>query len=90
MLVLLVHGLGRTPLSLFGLASALRRAGHRTRFFAYSPTFESLPRIVGGSPRSFARSSAAAGPLGSSGIHWAACFFASRSIEFPRFASTTL
>jgi len=46
MLVLLVHGLGRTPLSLFGLAAALRRAGHHTRFFGYSPTFEPLPRIV--------------------------------------------
>jgi pimeloyl-ACP methyl ester carboxylesterase len=46
MLVLLVHGLGRTPLSLFGLAPALRRAGHRTRFFGYLPTFEPLPRIV--------------------------------------------
>lgn len=46
MLVLLVHGLGRTPLSMFGLASALRRAGHRTRFFGYSATFESLPGIV--------------------------------------------
>jgi pimeloyl-ACP methyl ester carboxylesterase len=46
MLVLLVHGLGRTPVSLFGLASALRRAGHHTRFFGYSPTFESLNRIL--------------------------------------------
>jgi hypothetical protein len=46
MLVLLVHGLGRTPVSLFGLAAALRRAGYRTRFFAYSPTFETLPRIT--------------------------------------------
>jgi pimeloyl-ACP methyl ester carboxylesterase len=46
MLVLLVHGLGRTPLSMFGLASTLRRAGHHTRFFGYSATFESLPRIV--------------------------------------------
>src|SRR5437764_1844810 len=46
MIVLLVHGLGRTPLSLFGLAPALRRAGRRTRFFAYSPTLEPLPRIV--------------------------------------------
>jgi hypothetical protein len=46
MLVLLVHGLGRTPVSLFGLASALRRAGHHTRFFGYSPTFETLPRIL--------------------------------------------
>lgn len=44
--VLLVHGLGRTPVSLFGLASALRRAGHRTVFFGYSPTFESLSRIL--------------------------------------------
>src|SRR6476661_5467122 len=46
MLVLLVHGLGRTPLSLFGLAPALRRAALHTRFFAYSPTLEPLPRIV--------------------------------------------
>jgi pimeloyl-ACP methyl ester carboxylesterase len=46
MLVLLVHGLGRTPVSLFGLASELRHAGHHTRFFAYSPTFEPLTRIV--------------------------------------------
>lgn len=46
MLILLVHGLGRTPLSMFGLAGALRRAGHHTRFFGYSPTFESVPRIV--------------------------------------------
>ncbi len=46
MQVLLVHGLGRTPLSLFGLAAALRRAGHRTRFFGYSCTLESVPRIT--------------------------------------------
>lgn len=44
--VLLVHGLGRTPVSLFGLAASLRHAGHRTGFFAYSPTLESVPRIV--------------------------------------------
>lgn len=47
MLVLLVHGLGRTPLSLFGLASALRRSGHRTRLFGYLPLLESVPRILG-------------------------------------------
>jgi pimeloyl-ACP methyl ester carboxylesterase len=46
MLVLLVHGLGRTPFSLFGLAAALRRGGHHTRFFGYSPTFEAKPRIL--------------------------------------------
>jgi pimeloyl-ACP methyl ester carboxylesterase len=46
MRVLLVHGLNRTPLSLFGLAFALRRAGLHTQFFGYSPTLETLPRIV--------------------------------------------
>lgn len=46
MQLLLVHGLGRTPISLFGLATALRGAGHRTRFFGYSPTLETLPRIL--------------------------------------------
>ena len=44
--VFLVHGLGRTPLSLVLLANALRRAGCRTHFFGYSPTFEPLPRIT--------------------------------------------
>jgi pimeloyl-ACP methyl ester carboxylesterase len=44
--ILLVHGLGRTPVSMFGLAAALRMAGHVPRFFGYSPTLESLPRIV--------------------------------------------
>jgi pimeloyl-ACP methyl ester carboxylesterase len=44
--VLLVHGLGRTPLALFGLARTLRRAGHRPHFFAYTPALEPLPRIL--------------------------------------------
>ena len=43
---LLVHGLGRTPISLFPLAATLRRAGHHTQFFGYSPTLESVPSIV--------------------------------------------
>ncbi len=43
---LLVHGLGRTPVSMFPLAGVVRRAGLRTHFFAYSPTLESLDRIV--------------------------------------------
>jgi pimeloyl-ACP methyl ester carboxylesterase len=46
MQLLLVHGLGRTPISLFGLASTLRKAGHRTQFFGYSPTLEKFSRIV--------------------------------------------
>jgi len=44
--VLLVHGLGRTPCSMFRLGAALRRDGHRTGYFGYSPTLESLPRIL--------------------------------------------
>jgi pimeloyl-ACP methyl ester carboxylesterase len=44
--ILLLHGLGRTPCSLFGLGAALRRAGHHTGYFGYSPTLESLPGIV--------------------------------------------
>lgn len=47
MLIILVHGLGRTPLSMCGLAASLRHVGHHTRFFGYSPTLESVPRIVG-------------------------------------------
>ena len=44
--VLLVHGLCRTPASLFGLAAALRRADHRPHFFAYSAMLEPLARIT--------------------------------------------
>jgi Putative serine esterase (DUF676) len=46
LLVLLIHGLARTPLSLLGLARDLRRAGHRTDSLAYSGTLESYDRIV--------------------------------------------
>ena len=46
MLTLLVHGLGRTPLSLFPLAADLRRAGHNTRFLGYYPYLESVPHVV--------------------------------------------
>ena len=46
MLTLLVHGLGRTPLSLFPLAADLRRGGHRTRFLGYYPYLESVPHVV--------------------------------------------
>ncbi len=46
MQLLLAHGLGRTPVSLFGLAAELRRAGHRTRFFGYFPPLEPVAWIV--------------------------------------------
>jgi pimeloyl-ACP methyl ester carboxylesterase len=40
--VVLIHGMGRTPLSMLRLRRRLRRAGHRAILFGYSPTFESL------------------------------------------------
>jgi pimeloyl-ACP methyl ester carboxylesterase len=43
---LLVHGLGRTPLSMFPLAGVVRRAGFRTHFFAHSSTAEPFDGIV--------------------------------------------
>jgi len=44
--ILLVHGLGRTPASLFPLAAALRKAKHRVHFFGYSTTLQTWNRIV--------------------------------------------
>lgn len=43
---LLVHGLGRTPVSMFPLAGVVRRAGFRTHFFAHSCTLEPFDGIV--------------------------------------------
>jgi pimeloyl-ACP methyl ester carboxylesterase len=40
--VVLIHGMGRTPLSMLRLRRRLRRAGHRAILFGYSPTFETL------------------------------------------------
>ena len=45
MRVLLVHGLGRTPVSLHGLARALKRANHSTRLFGYYAFAEHYDRI---------------------------------------------
>lgn len=43
---LLVHGLGRTPLSMAPLAGPLRQCGYRPGSFAYSATLQTLPAIV--------------------------------------------
>jgi len=43
--ILLVHGLGRTTLSVSGLARYLRRAGHSTETFGYVGAVQSFPRI---------------------------------------------
>ena len=40
--VVLIHGMGRTPLSMLRLSRRLRRAGHTPILFGYSPTFETL------------------------------------------------
>jgi pimeloyl-ACP methyl ester carboxylesterase len=45
--VLLVHGMGRTPVSMVRLARALRRAGLATRQFAYATAWQSVDAIVG-------------------------------------------
>ncbi len=47
MKVLLVHGLGRTRLSLALLGRRLSASGHTPEYFAYSSLVESLPHIVG-------------------------------------------
>jgi len=40
--LVLVHGMGRTPLSMLRQRRHLRQAGHRPILFGYSPTFETL------------------------------------------------
>lgn len=47
MRALLVHGMGRTPVSMMTLAFSLRRAGVEPSQFGYSAAFESVERIVG-------------------------------------------
>lgn len=47
MRALLVHGMGRTPLSMMSMGRALRRAGVAPSQFGYSAAFESVERIVG-------------------------------------------
>lgn len=44
--ILLVHGLGRTPLSLWSMSSALRKAGHKTEFFGYTTVLQSFDEIA--------------------------------------------
>ncbi|HET7038384.1 MAG TPA: hypothetical protein VFH97_00770 [Gemmatimonadales bacterium] len=46
MRLLLVHGLGRTPLSMVGLSRHLRRHGYPCRLFGYQAAFRSFAGIV--------------------------------------------
>lgn len=45
--VILIHGMGRTPVSMLRLRRHLRRAGHNPMLFGYSPTFETLQGATG-------------------------------------------
>ena len=45
--VLLVHGMGRTPLSMWRMARALRRAGMTTELFGYVAAWQTVEQIVG-------------------------------------------
>lgn len=45
--VILIHGMGRTPISMLRLRRHLRRAGHNPMLFGYSPTFETLQGATG-------------------------------------------
>ncbi|MEL6939414.1 MAG: alpha/beta fold hydrolase [Cyanobacteria bacterium J06598_1] len=44
--ILLIHGLGRTPLSLWGMSNALKKAGHTTEFFGYTTVLQSFDEIA--------------------------------------------
>lgn len=44
--ILLIHGLGRTPLSLWRLGRTLRTDGHATHLLGYVAAVESMERIV--------------------------------------------
>lgn len=46
MKVLLIHGLGRSPLSVFGLSQFLQLEGYRTELFGYSSLVESYAQII--------------------------------------------
>jgi len=46
MKILLIHGLGRSPLSMMSMASALQKAGHTTESFGYAATLKSFDEIT--------------------------------------------
>ncbi|GGO75468.1 hypothetical protein GCM10011348_00330 [Marinobacterium nitratireducens] len=45
--VLLIHGMGRTPVSMLWLRHRLQADGHRVLLFGYSPTLETLEGVSG-------------------------------------------
>jgi hypothetical protein len=67
MRVLLVHGLGRTPLSLLGLAWSLYQAGHHPELIGYIGALETYPDIVGRVRRRLRRAAARPEPYAAVG-----------------------
>jgi pimeloyl-ACP methyl ester carboxylesterase len=59
MQVLLIHGMGRTALSMFRLARDLRRAGHQARLLGYVAALEPFARIVDRVRQNFVRAGSA-------------------------------
>lgn len=82
MRVVLVHGLGRTPLSMFRLARSLRRAGHATELIGYIAALEPFERIR---TRVRARllASAAAGPYAAVGHSLGGVLLRAALADFP-------
>lgn len=46
MKILLIHGLGRSPLTVFGLSQYLQQAGYQTELFGYSSIVETYAQII--------------------------------------------
>ncbi len=46
MQVILVHGMGRTPVSMMGLRRRLARMGHTVHLFGYVPSFQTLDAVT--------------------------------------------
>ncbi|MEL6260984.1 MAG: alpha/beta hydrolase [Cyanobacteria bacterium J06626_6] len=44
--ILLIHGLGRTPLSMWTMANSLQKAGHHPTFFGYTSVLHSFDEIT--------------------------------------------
>src|SRR5499427_3709904 len=82
MRVVLVHGLGRTPLSMVRLARCLRRAGHATELIGYIAALEPFERIRV-RVRARLEANAAAGPYAAVGHSLGGLLLRAALSDFP-------
>jgi len=82
MRVVLVHGLGRTPLSMVRLARSLRRAGHATELIGYIAALESF-ECIRSRVRARLLAPAAAGPYAAVGHSLAGLLLRAALADFP-------